>query len=150
MFSSSKIFSAILSVVFLVTSTGFSLTRHTCIETGRIHVSLSKENKCCKIELDDCCGEQIVTFGTLTPESGFEKESSQKCCVSFTKYLKPHLDYLIPIKQESAKNNFRLVFRYSTHELYAQSSLFVEKRVHAPPRNINPRDNLFQHCILLI
>lgn len=129
-----NIFSVLLAVIFLIPAAGFHYTKHTCLESGKVQITLIGEYACCEAESETCCQE----------------ESHEDCCVNNTNYLKTEDEYTVPERTELLKIESQLTLVFHTTGLFPEFSLATQERAHAPTDLYSSRELLLQHGVLLI
>lgn len=158
MFLIRSIYSILLTVIFLISAAGLHYTKHTCLNTDKVHIVLSQEEyTCCNAEAGACYEETVscceVTVGRCQDA---EKESSDKlevhenCCINNSRYLKTEDDYMAPEKAKLPGMEIHLTTAWLSVPMSLQSTPSVQERAHAPPEPYSSRKFLLQHGVLLI
>ena len=87
-----KILSVFIALLFLLSSTGVYLVKHTCLHTGYTRILLVEKHDSCKHHLDNtsCPGE--YSAGVSCPVHG----DHNNCCVNKIVFLKGSSNYQKP------------------------------------------------------
>jgi hypothetical protein len=145
-----NILSVLLSLIFLVSASGFSFTKHTCLVSGNIHVTLGGDFTFASENVEDYCQEKPSCCQGINSAPDSEAESSADCCVKYSRYLITEKDYTAPVKPDMPRTKIRIANGFPTIHIFTDSILKTEHRKHPPPEIFNSRQYLVQHSILLI
>jgi hypothetical protein len=155
-------------LVFLVPATGFFYNKHSCLQSGEVHLAINVVYDCCSTT-DQQAGEHLPTCcpsGMATPmnascdvDAGKESsshgecsltESSKTCCINEIRYIKSDEDYTQPDKTETP--SVKMITLAALHTPYTKAplnSVAVETRAHSPPFAPGSTDILLKHSVLL-
>jgi len=146
----STLSSVLLVFVFLVSASGLCITRHVCLESGRVQVTFGGDYICCEGDLEVFCEEET----TCCPATRFEFHSVEglyeDCCVHDTRYIKTDKNYYSPGRTEISKTEIRIAFTFQYIELFPESTQTIRGSGYSPPGIIRSGEYLIQHSILLI
>ena len=166
-----NIFSYGLVLMFLVPSTGFYYTMHSCLRSGEVQLVLDGDYSCCSENsqvahnpldaVGSCCSLDFIeaestccNLGSSHQEnSGLDcyiEGSSSSCCLNEGNYLKSEDEYTSPGKIEMPH-----IKMLTTAVLYSIENLpvihqTIEENAHSPPFAISSIDILHKHSVLII
>ncbi len=121
-----------LTLIFIITVSGFNYTRHVCLDSGNVDISLGSDQHQSK------------------NADGINCIEDADCCVHQTKYLKTCSDFTASFRTNIGKTEIPIFFAAVSPDIISGGLLILEKRVHPPPEIFTSSDFLIQHGILLI
>ena len=121
-----------LTLIFIITVSGFNYTRNICLDSGNIDISLGSDQH----QSQNADGINCI--------------EDADCCVHQTKYLKTCSDFTASLRTKNSKTEIPLFFAAVSPAIVSVDFQILRKKVHPPPDIFTSADLLIQHGILLI
>jgi hypothetical protein len=148
-----NIFLILIAGAFLIPTTGFYYTRHSCHKTGIVRLVLDEDYSCCSpvivTAVSSCCSKEQDIDAPMDDESYLDN-TPPDCCVNEGKYLKSDEDYNVSGRIKLSGQKFFFYSDHISHEILPSVLEPVEKNAHSPPLAKFSKDILHKHSILLI
>jgi len=140
-----KIFSVLIAVTFLVSSSGIFYVKHTCIHSGKTTIQLSEKSGCCDqiLEIESCCDNHLDNSSCTV------QNEHKNCCEYELIYLKGDSEFQKSEPAASTINSDYQLFEINVPNLVASAGP-VHLSSYLPPHYRSARDILLQSNILIL
>jgi len=149
----------LLVLMFLIPTTGFYYTRHSCLKSGEVQLVLDEDYSCCAgtalIDHDpvilekSCCDLESHSQVNTGSECSID-ESSLDCCINVGNYLKSEDEYTSPGRVEMPHIEIIITTAFYSRDLFQNVQRSIEENAHSPPYALSSVDILHKYSVLII